>query len=213
MDFQKFMSCKDSMEDQFLQPNKSENPILCNSRSICKHAKGLHPRDFRTGKLLSTVQYNIFCDLLNAERCKARGGDEREFSKACIVDHEVNSRENVYCHECTDEYRLELTSKFEVASLLVKVYTELDPDSDPSPIDSTMYAVPKSFVTALRKFAMKMFKSFSNMEVGSSTKCPFVGIDYFELSEWSPLSKEGIDPLVTTMISCKFYQARDYITK
>lgn len=200
------------MDDQFLRPNQSEFPILCSNRSICKHAKGLHPRDFRAGKLLSKAQFNILCDLLYAERDKARSEEGREISNAPIFDHAVISKENVYCHECVNEYRSELASKFEVASRLVKVYIELDPENS-SPIDTTMYAVPKSFVTALRKFAMKMFKSFSNMEIGSSTRCPLSGIDYFEVSEWSPLSKEDIDPQVTTVISCKFRRARYFITK
>lgn len=210
--FQNFMSCRDPMEDLFLRSTQSNGPILCNSQNICQHGKGLHPREFRKGKFLSKTKFSIFCNLIHAERNVSLSLDGKEVSNAPIYDFAVTSKENIFCHECVNEYRSDLSSKVDVASLLVKVYVELDPDSAPSIVDSTMYAVPKSFVTALRKFAVKMFKFFSSLELGSSTRCPFPGIDYFEISEWSPLSKEDLDPLVTTMISCKFHRVVDAMT-
>lgn len=195
------------MDDIFTANSTSSLSVFNNAKYICEHGQGLHPRICRTGKLLSKEMFGVFCELLEAERRYVAKSNHLEPKSTQLFDRLLTAKDNIFCQCCVDDYRAQLRSKLDFASILVKLYVELDQMNEFAELDDVAYAIPKSFATALRRVAIKLFKQYSSIEVGSSVKCPSSGLDHFDLADWSLSkldSKDDIDPTVTSSLTCEY---------
>lgn len=163
-----YFSCNDAF-DEFLEHDIIED-VVSVSACLCSHnQKGLHPREARRGKLISSVMYETITQTLAQERAALLShGDSME------VEHQdgfvVTSSENMYCQECVDEYHLNLRPKVELLDDYLFLYRELDTASDDAPLqyglgptsdqdqDKYVYLVSRRFCSALRDHVKQIMK-------------------------------------------------------
>ncbi len=213
----RFFSCTDSMEDLL---NKDE-PILRHKRLLCKHGKGLHPRVARCGKMLTKDQFQAYLDLLKLEREEnIQDHDTGMFTmelKTNVCDLMITNTTCLHCDECASEYKSELADKYKSYCCLLSLENTLAPENDPDlNEDERLFAVSRSFVTNLRKFAASKILKYSiatkSCLASNCVDAPVVGVDHYDISEFlakfsnedTSTEKDGMDPCVNSKIVCKY---------
>jgi hypothetical protein len=99
--FRRFVSCKDRMEDDFVQTDQF-GTILKHNKFLCSHRNpGIHPFHAREGKLLPRRLYQFYVSTLEAEQLADQGITLQNTVNDCVVTR----TQNLFCQECVDQYR------------------------------------------------------------------------------------------------------------
>jgi hypothetical protein len=187
---QQFVSCTDHR----LNFEESQNcSILQHRRQLCSHKiPGLHPRIARRGKLLTRQSYDAYVAALNQER-RAFCGSYSRYDDFPLNDCVIVPTDNLVCDECLLEYRLELSSKLQLAEALFSIYHDLDQkerkfsvylDPDESlGFDQNGYAyiVARKFATWFRNKVARFMKHNSSLVAAESVSG---GLDLVDFSEF-----------------------------
>lgn len=215
----RFFSHNDSMQDIL---SSTDKPILAHRRLRCKHGKGLHPRIAHEGKLLTLKQFEVYTELLGAERDYILS-NQCMSSSVPVCDLVIHRDTNLYCPDCAEEYKSDLKAKLANLGKLISLYDSLDPNTDHEHFsicnrDKGSYAIARSFSTSCRKLVLERLKRIcSNGESSIINLSYNLAMDSFDATKVIPLSLSGdddasntsndkspIDPLVNSRILCKY---------
>lgn len=195
----RYFSCDDPFNGE-LEYDVTDDVIKVNE-SLCLHGqKGVHPRDARRGKLLSSVAYETIFQSLGQERAALLAGGGVVSALENLDGFAVTPSENMYCQECVDDYHLSLRPKVELLQDYLFLFEELDTKSedaslqyDPGTIFSCdqekyVYVVHRKFCSTLREHIKKIMKKVAVADADS------IPVDEKLLPKHESLA-EGIDVL------------------
>jgi len=230
----RFFSCTDPFEVEFetLRCDVVED-LIKSSDQLCQHSqKGLHPRVARKGKLLPRVMYETIMGSLFEEKATLLPNEIYDDAEHGFV---VTPSENIYCHECVDEFQLDIRPKLDLLEDYVFLYDELDTKSEDAPIqleagtvfaceeDKFVYIVARKFCSALRDHVKQIMKKvapadaesisidekllphYENIAEGLET----IEMEDIKVKESSTDKDEHVDKQVNNAITCKSSKKRD----
>ncbi|KAL7551081.1 hypothetical protein ACHAWF_014279, partial [Thalassiosira exigua] len=190
----RFFSFKDGLEDVFGSASKSLAALRYKSFS-CAHSKGLHPRVFRQGKLVSNNVCGIIESIMRDEYAMFlhdQALDQSLSANLSLFDNKIVEGNNLTCDDCGLEYQREARQKYDLLQTMISAHDDLLPgENDLAPSDivdpSKVYAISRTFVTSFKKFVEKKVNELQHAspkkssQDGKSNCCG--GIDKLDLSE------------------------------
>jgi hypothetical protein len=210
-ELRKFLSCKDGY-------NSCEDAPLQYQRLLCSHSdRGIHPRVARRGKLLSRDMYEAYILLVS----KALGSE--------LSSDVTLTPSNIFCQECSQDYRRELSDKLNFARTALRLHENLDPKNDKNfslvskpdehlthESDKYAYVVSRKFITAFRVRVARLMKSALAIEgtaksidkvmTSASSSCETLleGLDALDLAILTEDDTLQDDLVVNESITCTY---------
>lgn len=223
----RFFSCEDAFDGEL--ENDVTEDVMKTSERLCAH-NGLHPREARRGKLLSSVTYETIIQSLFEERtallAKTGTGNALENQDRSVV----TPSENMFCQECVDDFLLNMRPKVELLEDYLFLFEELDTKSEDAPHlynpgtkfsrneEKYVYLVTRKFCTTLRDFVKQIMKKVAPADNESNQvdeklsplyECIGEGIEVLDVKkDLEIMSKSGengngsIDTYVNGAITC-----------
>ncbi|GAX26790.1 ubiquitin carboxyl-terminal hydrolase 48 [Fistulifera solaris] len=113
---------------------------------MCLHGRGLSPRDARQGKLIPPSVFEVYCQLTN-----------QHFDKSTLITPKCN----MFCDECTADYRKSLASKVKVVETARRILHAVQ-GNDPEATDGDdlyTFVVSRKFITSFKGDMSKLAKA------------------------------------------------------
>jgi hypothetical protein len=192
-----FLVCGGDLDTRLYE----RGPLLRHKHLLCPHG-GLHPRVARRGKLLPMSIYDGYVGLLRGERALLRQQQGTPASGIGLYEDEINDcvitpESHLFCQECAQSYRLELTEKLEFVRNLKSLHEDLDPKMDDFSLEydddekeqfscpeiGFAYAIGKQFVTKFRKQVAATIKTLVGLEECTTLSFANSEVDRSAISE------------------------------